>query len=127
MDAKPIVITIDVATEQDTMTIIIQPSKREPEKISIWLKDYKFGDVNLEEAIRVIMEQVTTALKNTGYEVKKRVPQVGDSVSFKKSIADIKAGDKGTIVAIESDRPYPYMVKVNETEIFAKLDDFELL
>lgn len=127
MDAKPVVITIDVATEQDTMTIIIQPSKREETKISVWLKDYKLGDLNLDEVVNVVVEQVTTILKNAGYEVKKRTPKVGDTISFKKSIGDIKSGDKGTIVAIESDRPYPYMVRVNDTEIFAKLDDFELV
>ncbi|MFQ5940548.1 MAG: hypothetical protein ACE5KA_02465 [Nitrososphaerales archaeon] len=127
MDAKPVVITIDVATEHDTMTIIIQPSKREPMKISIWLKDYKFGDVNLEEVIKVIVEQVATVLKNAGYELKKRAPKVGDAISFKKSIGDIQAGDQGTIVAIESDRPYPYVVRFKDTEIFAKLDDLELI
>ena len=36
------------------MTIIIQPSKREKDKISVWLKDYKFGDVNLEEVVKVV-------------------------------------------------------------------------
>jgi len=127
MDAKPVVITIDVATEHDTMTIIIQPSKREPTKIAVWLKDYKFGDISLEEVVKVILEQVTATLKNAGYEVKKRTPKVGDTISFKKSVGDIKLGDEGTIVAIESDRPYPYMVKVKDTEIFAKLDDFELV
>jgi len=127
MNAKPVVLTIDIANEQDTMTIIIQPSKRESEKISVWLKDYKFGDVALDEVIKVVLEQVSTALKNAGYEVKKRAPKIGDSVAFKKSVADILAGDKGTIVAIEPDRPYPYMVRVKDTEIFAKLDDFELL
>lgn len=126
MDAKPVVITIDIATEHDTMTIIIQPSKREPTKISVWLKDYKFGDVNLEEVTKVILEQITTVLKNAGYEVKKRAPKVGDLISFKKSIGDINAGDEGSIVAIEPDRPYPYMVRIKDTEIFAKLDDFEL-
>jgi hypothetical protein len=127
MDAKPIVITIDVATEQDVMTIIIHPSKREPQKISVWLKDYKFGDVTLEDCIKVIVEQVTTILKHAGYEDRKRTPQIGDAVSFKKSIGDIQSGDEGTIVAIESDRPYPYMVKVRDTEIFAKVDDFDLI
>ncbi len=73
------------------------------------------------------MEQVTSTLKNAGYEVKKRVPKVGDVISFKKSIGDIQAGDQSTIVAIESDRPYPYMVRVKDTEVFAKLDDFELV
>jgi hypothetical protein len=126
MDAKPVVITIDVATENDTMTIIIQPSKRESDKISVWIKDYKFGDVNLEEAVNVIVEQVSTILKNAGYEAKKRVPKIGDAIAFKKTIGDINAGDEGTIVAIEPDRPYPYMVRVKDIEIFAKLDDFEL-
>ena len=47
MGAKPVVVTIDVATK-DTMTIVIQLSKREKDKISVWLNDYRFGDVNLE-------------------------------------------------------------------------------
>ncbi|MFQ5969263.1 MAG: hypothetical protein ACE5J2_02040 [Nitrososphaerales archaeon] len=127
MNAKAVVLTIDIANEQDMMTIIIQPSKRESEKISVWLKDYKFGDVSLDEVIKVVLQQVSTALKNAGYEVKKRMPKIGDGVTFTKSVADVLAGDKGTIVAIESDRPYPYMVRVKNTEIFAKLDDFDLL
>jgi len=32
------------------------------------------------------VEQVTSTLKNAGYEVKKRAPKVGDVISFKKSI-----------------------------------------
>ncbi|MEE8132932.1 MAG: hypothetical protein V3T40_05090 [Nitrososphaerales archaeon] len=71
MSAKAVVITIDMAAEQNTITIIIQPSKREPTKISVWLEDYKFGTVNLEEAIKFVIEQVTTTLKNAGYEFKK--------------------------------------------------------
>jgi len=35
MSVKAVVITIDMAAEQNTITIIIQPSKREPTKISV--------------------------------------------------------------------------------------------
>jgi len=127
MTAKPVVLTIDITNEPDNMVVIIQPSKREPEKISVWLKDYKFGDLVLEEVIKVVVDQVSSALKSAGYEVKKRTPKIGDAISFKKSIGDIVAGDKGTIIAIEPERPYAYMVRVRDMEIFAKLDDFELL
>jgi hypothetical protein len=127
MTAKPIVLTIDISNEQDSMVIIIQPSKREPEKISVWLKDYKFGDLTLDEVLKLVSDQMANALKQAGYEVKKRVPKIGDAISFKKSIGDIAVGDKGTIVGIEPERPYSYMVKVKDMEIFTKLDDFELL
>ncbi len=127
MTAKPVVMTIDITNEPDSMVVIIQPSKREPEKISVWLKDYKFGDLALDEVIKVVTDQVASALKNAGYEVKKRTPKIGDLISFKKPIGDIVAGDKGTIIGIELDRPYAYMVKVRDMEIFAKLDDFEIL
>lgn len=127
MTAKPVVLTIDITNEPDSMIVIIQPSKREPEKISVWLKDYKFGDLVLEEVIKVVVDQVSSALKSAGYEVKKRAPKIGDMISFKKSIGDIVAGDKGTIIAIEPERPYAYMVRVKDMEIFAKLDDFEIL
>lgn len=127
VSAKPVVFTIDITNESDSMIIIVQPSKRQPEKISIWLKDYKFGDLMLDEVIKVIMEQVTTALKNAGYEKPKRMPKIGDTVAFKRSVGDIGVGENGTIVNIEPERPYPYVVKVRETEIFARLDDFELL
>ena len=127
MTAKPVVLTIDITNEPDSMVVIIQPSKREPEKISVWLKDYKFGDLVLDEVIKVVVDQISSALKSAGYEVKKRVPKIGDAISFKKSIGDIVAGDKGTIVGIEPERPYSYMVRVKDMEIFAKLDDFELL
>lgn len=127
MTAKPVVLTIDIPNEADNMVIIIQPSKREPEKISVWLKDYKFGDLVLDEVIKVVADQVANALKNAGYEVKKRAPKIGDTISFKKSIGDIAVGDKGTIIGIEPERPYSYMVRVKDMEIFAKLDDFELL
>ena len=65
-------------------------------------------------------------LKNAGYATK-IMPKVGEVVSFKKSIGDINTGDQGTIIAIESERPYPYMVRVKDTEVFAKLDDFQLI
>lgn len=127
MTGKPVVLTIDITNELDNMVIIIQPSKREPEKISVWLKDYKFGDLTLEEVMRVVSDQVANALKQAGYEVKRKVPKIGDMISFKKSIGDIVVGDKGAIIGIEPDRPYSYMVRVKDMEIFAKLDDFELL
>lgn len=127
MTAKSVVLTIDITNEPDSMVVIIQPSKREPEKISVWLKDYKFGDLALDEVIKVVTDQVSNALKSAGYEVKKRTPKIGDTISFKKSIGDIVAGDKGTIIGIEPERPYAYMVRVKDMEIFAKLDDFELL
>ena len=127
MPAKPVVLTIDITSEPDNMIVIIQPSVREPEKISVWLKDYKFGDLVLDEVIKVVVDQVSNALKNAGYEVKKRVPKIGDTISFKKSIGDIVVGDKGTIIGIEPERPYSYMVRVKDMEIFAKLDDFELI
>jgi len=126
-EAKPIVLTIDISNEPDNMVVIIQPSKREPEKISVWLKDYKFGDLALDEVVKVVVDQVSNALKSAGYEVKRRIPKIGDMISFKKSIGDIVAGDKGAIIGIEPERPYPYMVRVKDMEIFTKLDDFELL
>ncbi len=127
MTAKPVVLTIDITNEPESMVVIIQPSKREPEKISVWLKDYKFGDFSLEEVVKVVTDQVAAVLKSAGYELKTKTPKIGDAVSFKKSIGDIIAGDKGMIIGIEPDRPYPYMVKVKDIEIFAKLNDFELL
>jgi hypothetical protein len=127
MPAKPVVLTIDITSEPDNMIVIIQPSVREPEKISVWLKDYKFGDLVLDEVIKVVVDQVSNALKNAGYEVKKRVPKIGDTISFKKSIGDIVVGDKGTIIGIEPERPYSYMVRVKDMEIFTKPDDFELI
>ena len=66
-------------------------------------------------------------MKNAGYEAKKIISKVGEVVSIKKSIGDINTGDQGIIIAIESERPYPYIVKVKDTEVFAKLDDFQLI
>lgn len=127
MSSKPVVFTIDISNEPESMIIIIQPSKREPEKISVWLKDYKFGDLSLDEVVKTVLEQVTTALKKAGYEGKKRAPKIGDAIALRKAIADIPAGEKGTIINIEPERPYPYIVKVKDMELFARLDDFELL
>jgi len=55
------------------------------------------------------------------------MPEVGEANSFKKSINDINPGDQGTIVGIESDRAYPYIVRIKDTEILANPDDFELV
>lgn len=126
MTAKPVVLTIDITNEPDSMILIIQPSKREAEKISVWLKDYKLGDLDLKDVVKVVAEQVEKALKRAGYEYRKRLPKVGDEISFKRSIGDIVAGDRGTIIDIEPERPYSYVIKVKDTEVFARLDDFEL-
>ncbi len=127
MTAKPVVLTIEITNESDNMVLIIQPSKRQAEKISVWLKDYKLGDLDFNDVIKVISEQVENALKKAGYEVRKKMPKVGDQISFKKSIGDIAVGDKGTIIDIEPERPYSYLVRVKDMEIFAKLDDFDLI
>ncbi|MEM4340875.1 MAG: hypothetical protein QW319_04970 [Candidatus Nitrosocaldus sp.] len=116
---------MEVTDEPDGIVIIIQPSKREAGKISVWLKDYKFGDLSMDEVTRFVAEQLTTLLKRAGYEAK-RVPKVGDTVTFKHDMPDVSAGAKGVIVDIEPDRPYAYLIKVGDIEVFARLEDFEL-
>lgn len=128
MTAKPMVLTLDILNESEGgLVVIIQPSKREPEKISVWLKDYKLGDFALEDVVNVVADQISNALKKAGYELKKKLPKIGDPISFKKAIGGVAAGEKGIIVGIEPERPYSYVVKVKDMEIFARLDDFELL
>ncbi len=48
------------------------------------------------------------------------MPKVGEVVSIKKLIGDINTDDQGTIIAIESERPYPYIVKVKDTQLISK-------
>ncbi|MEO9365665.1 MULTISPECIES: hypothetical protein [Candidatus Nitrosocaldus] len=125
MSCKPVIVSMEVTDEADGVVIVIQPSKREAGKISVWLKDYKFGDLSMDEVVRFVAEQLTTILKRAGYETKK-TPKVGDTVIFKHDMPDVSAGAKGIIVDIEPDRPYAYLIRVGDVEVFARLEDFEL-
>ncbi|MCS6768778.1 MAG: hypothetical protein RMJ59_07745 [Candidatus Nitrosocaldus sp.] len=126
MSCKPVIVSIEVADEPDGVVIIIQPSKREAGKISVWLRDYKLGDLSMDEVSRFVAEQFSAVLKRAGYEAR-RAPKVGDAVIFKHDMPDVTAGSRGVIVDIEPDRPYAYLVRVGEIEVFARLEDFELV
>ncbi len=126
MSCKPVIVSIEVTDEPDGVVIIIQPSKREAGKIAVWLKDYKYGDLSMDEVTRFVAEQLATLLKRAGYE-EKVVPKVGDTVIFKHDMPDVSAGSKGVIVDIEPDRPYAYLIRVGDVEVFARLEDFELV
>ncbi|MFN4336888.1 MAG: hypothetical protein ACK4FV_04830 [Candidatus Nitrosocaldus sp.] len=126
MSCKPVIVSIEVTDEPDGIVIIIQPSKREAGKISVWLKDYKYGDLSMDEVTRFVAEQLATLLKRAGYE-EKVVPKIGDTVIFKHDMPDVSAGSKGVIVDIEQDRPYAYLIRVGDVEVFARLEDFELV
>lgn len=126
MSHRAVIISMEVTDEPDGVIIIIQPSKREAGKISVWLKDYKFGDLSMDETVRFVAEQLTTLLKRAGYEAR-RTPKVGDAVIFKHDMPDVKAGAEGVIIDIEPDRPYAYLIRVGDVEVFARLEDFELV
>jgi|GEM_PF-815407 len=127
MSLKPVIVSIEVTDEPEGIVIILQQSKREQDKITVWLKDYKFGDLTLEEVTKLVSEHLLNILKRAGYE-HRRIPRVGDRVVFKHDMVDVSAGDDGVIIGIEPDRPYAYLIKVidKDIEVFARLEDFEL-
>ncbi len=125
--SKPIIISMEIPDEPEGIVIILQQSKREEDKIAVWLRDYKLGDLTLDEVTEFVSEHLLNMLKNAGY-THKRMPKVGDKVVFKHDMIDANAGDQGVIISIEPDRPYAYLIKLidKDTEVFARLEDFEL-
>ena len=125
--SKPIIISMEVTDEPEGIVIILQQSRREDGKISVWLRDYKFGDLTIEEVTKFVTENLLKILKQAGYE-HKRLPKIGDRVVFKHDTMGVSAGTEGVIVDIETDRPYPYLIKVidSDAEVFARLGDFDL-
>ncbi len=125
--SKPVIISMEIPDEPESIVIILQQSKREEDKISVWLRDYKHGDLTLDEVTKFVSEKLLSMLKNAGY-IQKRIPKVGDKVVFKHDMIDANAGDNGVIISIEPDRPYAYLIKLidKDAEVFARLEDFEL-